>query len=89
VHPVDRETFRPVRTGLSLLRGIATLHKGDFKWKQPPYEYEHEKLPMDVISGGPWVREWAEGRHAWAELAKKDRADTEAFARDREEFLLY
>jgi uncharacterized protein YbbC (DUF1343 family) len=89
VHPVDREAFNPVRTGLALLRGIATVHRGDFRWKQPPYEYETEKLPIDVISGGPWVRDWAEGRHGWDELAEKERSDVDAFARDRKEFLLY
>ena len=89
VHPFDREAFRPVRTGLSLLRGIATLHREDFRWKQPPYEYEHEKLPIDVIAGGPWVREWAEGGRPWGELLEKERADVAAFARDRKEFRLY
>ena len=78
-----------MRTGLSLLRGIAALHPGEFRWKQPPYEYETEKLPIDVISGGPWVRDWVEGRHGWADFTEKERADTEAFARDRQEFLLY
>jgi uncharacterized protein YbbC (DUF1343 family) len=89
VHPYDREAFDPVRTGLSLLRGIATLWPGEFRWKQPPYEYETEKLPIDVISGGTWVRDWVEGRHAWAALAEKQREDAVAFARDRQEFLLY
>jgi uncharacterized protein YbbC (DUF1343 family) len=89
VHPFDRAAFRPVRTVLSLLRGIVARHGEDFRWKQPPYEYEHEKLPMDVISGGPWVREWAEGKYAWPALVEKERADAEAFRRDRDEFLLY
>jgi uncharacterized protein YbbC (DUF1343 family) len=89
VHPFDRDAFRPVRTGLSLLRGIVTLHRGDFRWKQPPYEYEREKLPIDVIAGGPFVREWAEGRHPWSALQERDRVDADAFRREREEFLLY
>jgi uncharacterized protein YbbC (DUF1343 family) len=89
VHPFDREAVNPVRTGLALLRGIATLHPGDFRWKQPPYEYETVKLPIDVIAGGPWVREWTEGGHSWADFAEKERADAEAFAAERKEFLLY
>jgi uncharacterized protein YbbC (DUF1343 family) len=89
VHPFDRRSFNPVRTGLALLRGIAELHPGEFRWKQPPYEYETEKLPIDVIAGGPWVRDWVEGRHGWGELVEKERSDVEAFARERREFLLY
>ena len=89
VHPFDREAFNPVRTGLSLMRGIADRHAGEFGWKQPPYEYELVKLPIDVIAGGPFVREWAEGGRPWGELLENERADVAAFARDREEFLLY
>ena len=89
VHPVDRKTFNPVRTGLALLRGIVTLYPGRFAWKQPPYEYETEKLPIDVIAGGPWVREWCEGKYPWTAYDEKERADVAAFERERRDYLLY
>jgi len=89
VHSVDRATFNPVRTGLALLRGIVELYPGRFAWKQPPYEYETEKLPIDVISGGPWVREWCEGRYPWSAYDEKERADVATFERERRGFLLY
>ena len=89
VHPIDRASFNPVRTGLALLRGIVERHPRDFAWKQPPYEYEHERLPIDVIAGGPWVREWAEGRHAFAELHAQEREAAARFADERRESLLY
>lgn len=89
VHPVDRRAFNPVRTGLALLRGIVSLHGQAFQWKQPPYEYETERLPIDVIAGGPWVREWAEGRRPWLELDERERADASAFEQERREYLLY
>ena len=89
VHPTDRKVFNPVRTALALLRGIVALYPGGFEWKQPPYEYETEKLPIDVISGGPWVREWAEGRHPWSDYDEKERADAAAFQAERRSYLLY
>jgi uncharacterized protein YbbC (DUF1343 family) len=89
VHPVDRAAFDPVRTGLALLRGIVALHGPDFAWKQPPYEYEHERLPIDVIAGGPWVREWCEGRRPWREYAEVARDAAARFETERREFLLY
>jgi uncharacterized protein YbbC (DUF1343 family) len=89
VHMVDRAAFNPVRTGLSLLRGIVERHPKDFAWKAPPYEYEHEKQPIDVIAGGPWVREWAEGRHAWAALAEQEHDAVSRFTAERGEYLLY
>ena len=78
-----------MRTGLALLRGIVALSPGRFEWKQPPYEYETERLPIDVISGGPWVREWAEGRHPWSHYDEKERADAAAFQAERRDYLLY
>ena len=89
VHPVDRKAFNPVRTGLALLRGIAALYPDRFAWKQPPYEYETERSPIDVISGGPWLREWAEGRHPWSDYDEKERADAAAFEAERRDYLLY
>ena len=89
VHPVDRAAFNPVRTGLALLRGIVELCAGRFEWKQPPYEYETERLPIDVIAGGPWVRDWAEGRHPWSAYDEKEHADVAAFERERRDYLLY
>ena len=89
VHPVDRAAFNPVRTGLALLRGIVALYELEFQWKQPPYEYELERLPIDVIAGGAWVREWAEGKRPWSEFDERERTDVAAFERERREFLLY
>jgi uncharacterized protein YbbC (DUF1343 family) len=89
VHPVDRAAFNPVRTGLALLRGIVERHGSAFAWKQPPYEYEHEKLPIDVISGGPWVREWAEGRIGWSDYDAQEAAAVADFDGERSNFLLY
>ncbi len=53
LHVTDRRTFRPVRTGLEIIRTIRELHPADFAWKQPPYEYEEEKLPIEILCGRP------------------------------------
>ena len=62
VHPVDRAAFNPVRTGLALLRGIVAaaprrLRAGSSR----PTNTRHERLPIDVIAGGPGC---ASGRRA-------------------------
>ncbi len=56
VHVTDREEFRPVLTYLALLTEIHRLWPDRFAWKEPPYEYEHEKLPIDILAGGPELR---------------------------------
>ncbi|MFL6505298.1 MAG: hypothetical protein ACJ8KC_07770, partial [Candidatus Udaeobacter sp.] len=53
LHVVDRNSFRPFETGIEILRAIRSSYPREFEWKQPPYEYEKEKLPIEVLLGGP------------------------------------
>ena len=53
LHVTDRDIFRPLRTGLEILRTVREMHPRDFAWKQPPYEYEQEKLPIEILCGRP------------------------------------
>ena len=56
VHVVDRAAARPYRTALAILASVRRLWPDQFAWRPPPYEYEHEKMPIDIIAGGPDVR---------------------------------
>lgn len=56
LHVTDRSTFRPVRTGLAIVRLLHEMYPGDFAWKQPPYEYEEVKLPIEILCGRPLER---------------------------------
>lgn len=53
LHVTDRETFLPFRTGVEIIRQIRALHPDRFQWKSPPYEYEYQRLPIEVLIGGP------------------------------------
>jgi uncharacterized protein YbbC (DUF1343 family) len=53
LHVTDRNTFRPFETGIEIIRTIRKLYPESFAWKQPPYEYEREKLPIQILLGGP------------------------------------
>jgi len=57
IHVTDCEQFRPYRTSLALLQALQILYPGQFAYKKPPYEYEFERLPMDLIIGDRRVRE--------------------------------
>ena len=59
LHLIDRETFQPFLTGVQIIRHIRKMYPGQFAWKQPPYEYETEKLPIEILLGGP-VKEFFE-----------------------------
>jgi uncharacterized protein YbbC (DUF1343 family) len=53
LHVTDRSLFTPFRTGLEIIRTIRRMNTDFFMWKQPPYEYEYERLPIEVLLGGP------------------------------------
>jgi uncharacterized protein YbbC (DUF1343 family) len=56
LHLVDRNSFQPFKTGIEFIRTIRSLYSDRFEWKQPPYEYETEKLPIEILLGGPMNR---------------------------------
>jgi uncharacterized protein YbbC (DUF1343 family) len=53
LHIVDREKLRPFLTGIEIIKCIRKNYLKQFQWKQPPYEYEWKKLPIEVLIGGP------------------------------------
>jgi uncharacterized protein YbbC (DUF1343 family) len=57
IHVTDRARFKPYLTTLAILQEVARLHRGAFEWRKPPYEYVTDRLPIDVLTGNPDVRE--------------------------------
>ena len=51
IHVMDREKFKPFKTGTAIIKAVHDLYPEHFKWKQPPYEYETEKMPIDILAG--------------------------------------
>ena len=52
LHVVDRTKFRPFLTGLEIIKRIRQIYPDQFQWKQPPYEYEWKRLPIEILIGG-------------------------------------
>lgn len=89
LHTTDRRLFKPYRTSLALYQ--AAMLQGDscFGYKQPPYEYEYEKLPMDLILGDRNLRKKIENGVDIIELDQQWQDDLNDFKEIRREFLLY
>jgi uncharacterized protein YbbC (DUF1343 family) len=90
LHPTDARSARSVRLTLSVLAAVKRLYPDDFAWLPPPYEYEHEKMPIDILFGSSRLRE------ALSELASADatisalaRLDEDAWLRRVKPYLLY
>jgi uncharacterized protein YbbC (DUF1343 family) len=89
IHVTDRATFKPVLTGAALIQMFRKLDPQNFAWRQPPYEYEHEKLPIDILAGSPMLRRQIESDLAPQAIATSWQEDEEAFRRLRQPYLLY
>src|SRR5262249_48213260 len=89
VHVLDRERFLPVRTGVAIVQAAHHMYPGQFRWKEPPYEYVFDRNPFDVIPGPSALREAIEGGASRDEIVGSWTAGTEAFRHRREAYLLY
>jgi uncharacterized protein YbbC (DUF1343 family) len=56
IHVVNRNKFKPFKSGVAILKAAHDLYPEHFKWKQPPYEYETEKMPIDILAGTDKLR---------------------------------
>ncbi len=66
VHVTDTGCFESVATYTAAITAIGQLWPDDFAWKQPPYEYEADKLPIDILAGGTrWRKQVEAGVSPW------------------------
>ncbi|HJW26074.1 MAG TPA: DUF1343 domain-containing protein [Rhodocyclaceae bacterium] len=82
--------FRPWRLQALAFKALRRLQPEYPLWRVFPYEYEHERLAIDLINGSPLLREWVDDPTAApADLEAQARPDETAWEAAREEFLLY
>ncbi|MGE0098410.1 MAG: exo-beta-N-acetylmuramidase NamZ domain-containing protein [Hydrogenophaga sp.] len=86
----DHAAFRPWRLQALAFRAMR-LQSPDYPlWRDFPYEYEHDRLAIDLINGGPLLREWVDDmKAAPEELDAAALADEDTWARERLPYLLY
>jgi uncharacterized protein YbbC (DUF1343 family) len=89
IHVTARHLFKPVLVGVALIGMFWRTNPSRFAWRQPPYEYEHDKVPIDILAGSDTLRTQIEADVPATEIAASWKADEEAFRALRESFLLY
>jgi uncharacterized protein YbbC (DUF1343 family) len=89
IHVVGRREFRPVMTGVALIAAFLAADPRGFSWRDPPYEYEHEKRPFDILAGSPELREQIEAEVSVESIARSWEPEVAQFVKVRERFLLY
>jgi len=89
IHVTDPLQYQPFETSMTLLGAVMRLYPDGFKWKMPPYEYEFEKPPIDLILGSADIRERLENGAAITELRADWQADLDAYRHMSRAFRLY
>ena len=89
VHITDRDRYQPYLTSLQLLQAIIRCHPEAFEWKAPPYEYEFEKRPIDLILGDADLRRQIEAHEDLEVLAREWEGELLAFRETCAPSLIY
>lgn len=89
VHVTDRDIFKPVITGIALIKTVFDMYPDEFEWKKSPYEYEFDKNPFDVIAGTWKLRESLEKNVSLKDIQNSWSVDESKFKVVRNKYLLY
>ncbi|NEX15751.1 MAG: DUF1343 domain-containing protein [Halochromatium sp.] len=86
----DHQRFRPYRLVALFLKALRTEYPDYPLWRDFPYEYETERLAIDLLSGGTRLREWVDDATTEpADLDEPLAQDEERWREERVPFLLY
>ena len=86
----DHQAFKPWRVQALAFKAIRSLFPDYDLWRDFPYEYAFGKLPIDVINGGPALREWVDDAAAGpGDLDALAMPDEAAWVEERRPHLLY
>jgi uncharacterized protein YbbC (DUF1343 family) len=89
VHVSDRRRFPAFLAYLLLIHHARLQEPRRFAWRDPPYEYEHVKRPIDILCGNDRIRRAIEDGVSPRKLAGGWAREAAAFRRRRAKYLLY
>jgi uncharacterized protein YbbC (DUF1343 family) len=89
IHILDHEAYSPYAASLAFLKAVMDVHGSRFAWKEPPYEYEHKKKPIDLIVGDSSVRLDLESGTALSVIVDGWRPELSSYEKWRRPYLIY
>lgn len=89
IHVTNAQRYRPYATTLHLLQAVIFHHRDQFEWKTPPYEYEYERMPIDLIIGDRTIRQRIEELEPIDAIEASWQEDLERFKKISRDFHLY
>ncbi|HMC77983.1 MAG TPA: DUF1343 domain-containing protein [Vicinamibacterales bacterium] len=89
VHVTDRATYRSMRAAVEMLEEFRKEAPAETLWRDPPYEYETVKPPIDILYGSDRLRKGIDAGEPAASIASDWPAGEAAFRELRRKHLLY
>ena len=89
LHVTDPRAYKPYYMTLAIIQEIMQAWPEDFSWRPPPYEYEFEKLPIDIITGDEEIRMGLEEGKDLDEMEVGWLKELKGFLAQRRNYLLY
>ena len=88
MHVTDRESFRPLLTGIAIVCVMCALHE-DFAWRTQTYEFVKDRLAIDLLFGNDRVRKSIEKQENPWKIAESFEAENQPWQKQRRDFLHY
>ena len=89
VHVLDREAFEPYLTGISTIAAVRALYPERFAWREPPYEYEFTRLPIEILCGTKSLPQLMDAGASPEAIRATWQTDIAGFLNLRDPYLLY
>ena len=90
IHVIDWNTFKPVLTGIAVLRTVYKRYPEEFHWRSEAYEYVSDHPAIDLLYGNSQLRETLiKSSDSLADIEGSWEGDLKSFRNLREEYLMY
>jgi len=89
IHPTDINTFRPWHVGQLIMKELYKSQLTDKFWNDSPYEYEFEKLSIDLINGSDLIRTWIENDNKYQDLLEIESTGRTEYMEKMKEITIY
>lgn len=89
IHIIDRDLFKPVITAFAIISEVISLYPSEFRFSSPPYEFEKERIPFDILSGSPKWRQMLLRQAPLDEFEKEFAESNEKLLAELYDFRIY
>ena len=89
MEPGNLDEFNSFEVYYEIIRLVRNNYPGLFKWKEPPYEFEYRRPPIDMICGSSEIREAIENNRPYHEIEPGIESGIQKYIDNIGNYLLY